>query len=233
MTKTTSLHEQQRLIRVDTEDVALEGNLAIPEGASAVVLFAHGSGSSRTSPRNCYVARGLNEARLATLLVDLLTPEEEKIDLVTGQLRFDIDLLAARLIDVTDWLTRQPETRHLHIGYFGASTGAAAALDAAAARQHVIGAIVSRGGRPDLASELTRVRAPTLLIVGGKDAQVIAVNRLAFETMRCEKDLAIVPGALHLFEEPGALDEVSRLARQWLERYLVQRAEAHPGYDAR
>jgi pimeloyl-ACP methyl ester carboxylesterase len=199
----------------------LEGNLTLPKDAKTIVLFAHGSGSSRHSPRNRYVAQLLNEAKLATLLVDLLTPDEEAIDLRTMQIRFDIDLLAERLIGVTDWLTEHRDTRHLRLGYFGASTGAAAALVATATRPKVVGAVVSRGGRPDLAGPaLEHVRAPTLLIVGGNDLQVIDLNRWAFSQLRCEKQLAIVPNATHLFEEPGALDEVARLAREWFVRYL-------------
>jgi putative phosphoribosyl transferase len=172
----------------------LEGNLSLPEDARGMVLFAHGSGSSRHSPRNCYVAQLPNEAKLATLLVDLLTPEEVAVDLRTTQIRFDIDLLAERLVGVTDWLTEHRDTRHHRIGYFGASTGAAAALVAAAARPKVVGAVVSRGGRPDLAdAALGHVRAPTLLIVGGNDPQVIDLNRWSFAQLRCEKQLVIVP----------------------------------------
>jgi len=220
---------EERLVRVAAGRVTLEGNLSLPEGARGIVLFAHGSGSSRHSSRNRYVARLLNEAKLATLLVDLLTAEEEAVDLRTAHLRFDIGLLAERLVGATDWLTRHPDTRHLRIGYFGASTGAAAALVAAAQRSDAVGAIVSRGGRPDLAGPaLPLVRAPTLLIVGGNDVQVIELNRLAFEQLRCEKQLVIVPGATHLFEEPGALDEVARLARDWFERHLA-RAEPDTG----
>ena len=213
---------EERLVRVAAGPVTLEGNLSLPEGARGIVLFAHGSGSSRHSPRNRYVARLLNEAKLATLLVDLLTAEEEAVDLRTAHLRFDIGLLAERLVGATDWLTRHPDTRHLRIGYFGASTGAAAALVAAAERPDPVGAVVSRGGRPDLAGPaLPHVGAPTLLIVGGNDFQVIELNRAAFEQLRCEKQLVIVPGATHLFEEPGALDEVQRLAREWFERHLA------------
>jgi dienelactone hydrolase len=164
----------------------------------------------------------LNEAKLATLLIDLLTLHEEVIDARTAQLRFDIDLLAERLVDATDWLTQFPDTKDLRIGYFGASTGAAAALAAAAVRPNVVGAVVSRGGRPDLAgAALLHVRAPTLLIVGGDDGQVIELNRAALAQLRCEKQLVMVPGATHLFEEPGALDEVARLARDWFQRYLI------------
>jgi pimeloyl-ACP methyl ester carboxylesterase len=216
------------LVRIPAAGRAtLEGDLNIPEGARGIALFAHGSGSSRHSPRNHYVAQLLNQAQLATLLVDLLTAEEEAIDLRTAQLRFDIGLLAARLAEVTDWLVQYPDTRLLRIGYFGASTGAAAALVAAAERPAAIGAVVSRGGRPDLAGPyLPRVRAPTLLIVGGNDFQVIELNRAAFAQLRCEKELVIVPGATHLFEEPGALDQVAQLAREWFEKHLVQEEAA-------
>jgi dienelactone hydrolase len=203
-------------VRVEAGSVALDGDLRVPAGATAVVLFAHGSGSSRYSPRNRYVASQLNEAGLATLLIDLLTPSEEALDTRTGRLRFDIRLLAERLIAATDWLARQPRTRDLRLGYFGASTGAAAALVAAAVRPRVVGAVVSRGGRPDLAGPaLPRVQAPTLLIVGGADVPVIGLNHQAREQLRAETHLAVVPGATHLFEEPGALEEVARLAREW------------------
>jgi dienelactone hydrolase len=212
----------EKVVRVAAGPVTLEGNLSLPDGGRGVVLFAHGSGSSRLSPRNRHVARLLNEAKLATLLVDLLTPDEETIDVQTAHLRFDIGLLAERLVGATDWLTEQPDTRHLRIGYFGASTGAAAALVAAAVRPEVVGAIVSRGGRPDLAGRaLARVRAPTLLIVGENDEVVLELNRQALVMLRGEKRLTIVPRATHLFEEPGALDEVARLARAWFERYLA------------
>jgi len=212
---------EEQLVRVPAGAVTLEGNLTLPQDSHGIVLFAHGSGSSRHSPRNRYVARVLNEAKLATLLIDLLTPHEEVIDARTAQLRFDIDLLAERLVDATDWLTQFPDTSHLRIGYFGASTGAAAALAAAALRPDVVGAVVSRGGRPDLAgAALIHVRAPTLLIVGENDGQVIELNRAALAQLLCEKQLMIVPGATHLFEEPGALDEVARLARDWFHRHL-------------
>ena len=213
---------EERLVRVAAGPATLEGNLSLPERARRIVLFAHGSGSSRHSPRNRYVAQVLNEAKLATLLVDLLTPDEEAVDLRTAHLRFDIGLLAGRLVGVTDWLTQYPDTRELRIGYFGASTGAAAALVAAAPRPDAVGAIVSRGGRPDLAGPaLARVRAPTLLIVGGNDFEVVELNRRALALLHCEKQLEIVPGATHLFEEPGALEAVARLAREWFERYLT------------
>lgn len=215
----------ERTVRVTAGPVTLEGNLSLPEEARGVVLFAHGSGSSRLSPRNRHVARLLNEGKLATLLIDLLTRDEEAIDLRTGHLRFDIGLLAERLVGATDWLARHPDTRQLRVGYFGASTGAAAALVAAAERPDVVAAIVSRGGRPDLAGPaLAQVEAPTLLIVGGNDIPVIELNRQALAQLRCEKRLVIVPGATHLFEEPGTLDEVARLAREWFERHLAPAA---------
>ena len=218
--------QEERLVRVAAGPVMLDGNLSVPEGARGIVLFAHGSGSSRLSPRNRHVAQLLNQAKLATLLVDLLTSEEEAVDRQTAQLRFDIGLLAERLVGVTDWLTHAPETRQLRIGYFGASTGAGAALVAAAERPEAVGAVVSRGGRPDLAGPaLSRVRAPTLLIVGGNDVQVIALNRAALAQLRCEKHLVIVPGATQLFEEPGALGQVALLARSWFERHLNKKEE--------
>jgi putative phosphoribosyl transferase len=221
---------EERLVQVPAGAVTLEGNLTLPQDSQAVVLFAHGSGSSRHSPRNRYVARMLNEAKLATLLIDLLTPHEEVIDERTAQLRFDIDLLAERLVDTTDWLTQYPDTKYLRIGYFGASTGAAAALVAAAERPDQVHAIVSRGGRPDLAGPaLPRVRAPTLLIVGGNDVQVIELNRLALAQLRSEKQLVIIPGATHLFEEPGALDKVAWLAREWFQRHLIPAAQRAVG----
>ena len=212
----------EQSVRVRAGAVTLDGDLSLPDGARAIVLFAHGSGSSRLSPRNRHVADLLNEAGLATLLVDLLTPEEEVTDARTARLRFDIRLLAERLVEVTDWLRERAETRGLRLGYFGASTGAAAALVAAAMRPEAVGAIVSRGGRPDLTGRaLSLVRAPTLLIVGGEDGVVIELNRQALAELRAEATLVVVPGATHLFEEPGALDEVARLAREWFERHLV------------
>jgi dienelactone hydrolase len=207
--------------------VTLEGNLTLPEGAGGVVLFAHGTGSGRHSPRNRHVARLLNQARLATLLLDLLTAEEEALDEGSADLRFNIGLLATRLIGATDWLAGQEYTRDLKIGYFGASTGAAAALVATAQRPERVKAVVSRGGRPDLAgAALVHVEAPTLLIVGGDDGPVIELNQMALGQLHCEKSLVIIPGATHLFEEPGALDEVARLAREWFERYLTFAAES-------
>jgi dienelactone hydrolase len=221
MNDSVSQTVEERLVQVPAGSVTLEGNLSLPEEARAVVLFAHGSGSGRHSPRNRYVARVLNEAKLATLLIDLLTLDEEVVDARTAQLRFDIELLAERLVGATDWLAQDPDTKQLRIGYFGASTGAAAALVAAAVRSDLVDAVVSRGGRPDLAgAALMHVRAPTLLIVGGNDIQVIQLNREALAQLRCEKQLVIVPGATHLFEERGALDEVARLARDWFQRHL-------------
>jgi putative phosphoribosyl transferase len=206
--------------------LGLSGDLVVPEHAKGIVLFAHGSGSGRHSPRNRYVADVLQRGGLGTLLLDLLTEAEEQVDLESGHLRFDIDLLAKRLLDATDWLQRQPAGRNMSIGYFGASTGAGAALVAAAERPSLIGAIVSRGGRPDLAgSELPRVKAPTLLIVGSEDREVIELNRSAFTTLRCEKKLSIVQGATHLFEEPGTLEEVSILARNWFRQNLKHEAQ--------
>jgi putative phosphoribosyl transferase len=223
MDRSMEVEGDERLVRIAADAVTLEGNLSLPEGAGGIVLFAHGSGSSRHSPRNRYVAALLNQAKLATLLVDLLTSDEETIDMQTAHLRFDIGLLAERLVAVTDWLTEYRDTGHLRIGYFGASTGAAAALVAAAERPAVVSAVVSRGGRPDLAGPtLPHVQAPTLLIVGGNDFPVIELNRAALAQLRCEKQLVIVPGATHLFEEPGALDEVARRAREWFERHLKQ-----------
>jgi dienelactone hydrolase len=222
--------DKERLVQVSAGRVALEGNLSLPDDAQAVVLFAHGSGSSRHSPRNRFVARVLREARLATLLIDLLTADEEALDARTAALRFDIGLLSERLVGATDWLSRDRETRGLSIGYFGASTGAAAALVAAAERPDVVGAVVSRGGRPDLAGPaLPKVRAPTLLIVGGNDVPVIGMNQDALQRLGAsEKELVNVPGATHLFQEPGALEEVARLATDWFTRHLHRLASAHP-----
>ncbi|HEY3197807.1 MAG TPA: dienelactone hydrolase family protein [Nitrospirales bacterium] len=208
-------------MRIDAGAISLEGDLDLPPQAKGMVLFAHGSGSSRHSPRNRYVAQVLQQAGFATLLIDLLTEAEEAIDRQTGHLRFDIALLANRLLGATDWLRDHPPTRHLHLGYFGASTGSAAALSAAAERPELVKAVVSRGGRPDLAAPaLARVRAPTLLIVGAEDEPVIEMNREAM-TRLTEKKLEIIPGATHLFEEPGTLEEVARLACDWFERYLI------------
>lgn len=208
-------------VEIPVEDVCLNGILQIPEDAKGIVLFAHGSGSGRFSERNQYVAHILNKANIATLLFDLLTENEEEVDDVTREYRFNIDLLASRLIVATDWLSQQSMTQNLSVGYFGASTGGGAALQAAAKRKDVVKAVVSRGGRPDLAeANLAFVRAPTLLIVGGNDEVVIEMNKSAMKAMHGVKKLEIVAGATHLFEEPGALDEVAGLAREWFVCYL-------------
>jgi len=212
----------ERQVSLPATGVSLEGTLAVPADARGVVLFAHGSGSSRFSPRNRYVARVLRDAGLATLLVDLLSPGEEEVDLVTRQIRFDIGLLADRLVAGLDWLRHGPATGSLRVGLFGASTGGGAALVAAARRPEAVGGVVSRGGRPDLAGEaLPQVRAPTLLIVGGEDNVVIELNRHAMRHMRAEVQLEIVAGASHLFEEPGTLEQVAALARDWFLRHLA------------
>jgi putative phosphoribosyl transferase len=208
-------------VQIQAGRAVLSGNLHLRKGAGAVVLFAHGSGSSRHSPRNQFVARTLNDAGLGTLLFDLLTQEEEAIDMRTRELRFNIHLLAERLVHATKWVKQQEQTRNLRIGYFGSSTGGAAALVAAADNPQDVGAVVSRGGRPDLADEaLPKVQAPTLLIVGGNDDIVIELNEQARDRMRCEVKLEIVPGATHLFEEPGALEKVARLASDWFVKHL-------------
>ena len=211
--------EQQ--ISVPIGKSSLSGSLIVPRMAKGAVLFAHGSGSSRHSPRNQYVAQSLNTLGLATLLLDLLTPEEARIDEQTYHLRFDIGLLADRLVAATAWLRRSPLTAQLSLGYFGASTGSAAALLAAADYPGIIKAIVSRGGRPDLAgTALTRIQAPTLLIVGEHDSKVLALNQTALEKIHAQRQLKIVPNATHLFEEPGALEQVAQLASEWFQRYL-------------
>ncbi|WP_414754021.1 dienelactone hydrolase family protein [Anabaena sp. CCY 9910] len=221
MDRTLAHQPQEYAVSVSVGEVKLKGNLVIPNGATGIVLFAHGSGSSRYSPRNRYVAEVLQQAGLATLLIDLLTQEEEEIDLRTRHLRFDIGLLASRLVGATDWLTHNPDTQHLKVGYFGASTGGGAALVAAAERPETVQAIVSRGGRPDLApSALPHVKAPTLLIVGGYDLPVIAMNEDALEQLQTSKRLVIIPRASHLFEEPGALTAVAQLASEWFMHYL-------------
>jgi putative phosphoribosyl transferase len=208
---------------VEAGGVGLEGSLAVPGGATAIVVFAHGSGSGRHSPRNRFVADAFNTVGLATLLLDLLTPSEETVDLHTGTLRFDIRRLADRLTGAVDWVGAQPATQALRIGLYGASTGAAAALIAAARRPDIVGAVVSRGGRPDLAGDaLPSVQAPTLLIVGGRDPQVLELNQQASELMRAEHRLAIVPGASHLFEEPGKLAEIAAHARDWFQQHLTR-----------
>lgn len=208
-------------VQIPAGRALLSGNLTIPDDAIALVLFAHGSGSSRHSPRNQFVARTLNRAGLGTLLFDLLTPEEEALDIYTREHRFNIGLLAERLVHATKWIRQQEASRDLRIGYFGSSTGGAAALVAAADLPEDAGAVVSRGGRPDLAGDaLPRVQAPTLLIVGGNDDIVIELNEMARDQMRCEVKLEIIHGATHLFEEPGALEQVSKLASDWFSLYL-------------
>lgn len=221
MARTDLWSDDEHPVAITLGAITLEGSLGFPSGARGVVLFAHGSGSSRHSPRNRFVARVLRDGGLATLLFDLLTAEEEQQDMRSGHLRFDIGLLAERLVGATDWV-RQSGMGDLRVGYFGASTGGGAALVAAAERPKIVHAIVSRGGRPDLAgSALSRVRAPTLLIVGEYDLPVISLNREALAQLTCTKHLAIVPAATHLFEEPGALEEVARLARDWFRRHLA------------
>jgi len=205
------------IVQIPVNGIKLEGSLTIPSQTRGIVLFAHGSGSSRHSPRNSFVAQVLQSAGIGTLLMDLLTRQEDTV----YETRFDIDLLTWRLERATQWLMEQPRIRSLDVGYFGASTGAAAALNAAATFGTAIGAVVSRGGRPDLAmSALPQVQSPTLLIVGGLDDVVIDLNRQAYEQLKTEKHLAVVPGATHLFEEPGTLQEVARLAAQWFKRHL-------------
>jgi dienelactone hydrolase len=208
-------------ITIHDDSSVFHGDISVPDKAKGIVLFAHGSGSSRFSPRNQHVAAILQERKLATLLLDLLTREEDKIDEYTRQFRFDIGLLTRRLVTASDWVVNQDQLKELRIGYFGSSTGAAAAIQAAALRPHSTYAVVSRGGRPDLAEEaLAQLKAPILLIVGGLDYDVVEMNRKSLKEIPAEKRLEIVPGATHLFEERGALDEVARLAANWFERYL-------------
>jgi dienelactone hydrolase len=215
----------QESLAIQAAGVALDADVVVPESALGVVLFAHGSGSGRHSPRNRYVAGELQRARLATVLADLLTPEEEDLDARTGRLRFDTGLLAARVIALTDWVRAHQQTAGLPVGLFGASTGAAAALVAAAERPDPVAAVVSRGGRPDLAGPyLHAVRQPTLLIVGGRDDVVIELNRQALKQLAGATRLEIIPGATHLFEEPGALEQVARLARDWFVDHLRRTA---------
>jgi putative phosphoribosyl transferase len=217
-----------RTLLVSAAGTSLTADLALPAHAHGIVLFAHGSGSSRHSPRNRAVATELQLAGLGTVLVDLLTPEEERLDARTGELRFDVNLLATRLIGLTDWIGQDEATAGLGIGLFGASTGAAAALVAAAARPESVQAIVSRGGRPDLAGEFLRlVRQPTLLVVGENDPSVIQLNRLAMTLLAGPTRLEIVPGASHLFEEPGTLEKVARLAKEWFLAHLTPTPERH------
>ncbi|MDH5512948.1 MAG: dienelactone hydrolase family protein [Gammaproteobacteria bacterium] len=210
-------HKDVQTVGIPMDAAIHQGALAVPSGAKGLVLFAHGSGSGRLSPRNSYVAGVLRESSMATLLFDLLTEEEDRI----YENRFDIDLLTWRLLVATAWVKQQAETQRLAIGYFGASTGAAAALKASAARGPEVSAVVSRGGRPDLAlDDLPHVQAPTLLIVGGNDDQVIDLNRRAYRALGCEKELKIIPGATHLFEESGTLEQVAEAAAHWFGRYL-------------
>jgi putative phosphoribosyl transferase len=214
-------------VQIQAGRTVFSGNLIIPQNAAALVLFAHGSGSSRHSPRNQFVARTLNDAGLGTLLFDLLTPDEEAIDMRTREHRFNIGLLAERLLHATRWVKQQKQTRDLRVGYFGSSTGGGAALVAAAELPRDVRTVVSRGGRPDLAGDaLPKVQAPTLLIVGGNDDIVIELNEMARDQMRCEVKLEIVPGATHLFEEPGALERVANLASDWFVNH-IGRASQH------
>ncbi|HZJ36905.1 MAG TPA: dienelactone hydrolase family protein [Gillisia sp.] len=209
--------ENKKTVEIQIEDVTLQGNLAIPENATAIVIFSHGSGSSRLSPRNNYVAEVLQQEGLATLLSDLLTEKEDRI----YENRFNIDLLTERLIAITKWVKENPETKGLNLGYFGASTGAASALVAAAYFGNEIKVVVSRGGRPDLGmQDIQKVKAPTLLIVGGYDDLVIQLNQKAFEKLQCERKLEIVPEASHLFEEPGKLNVVARLSADWFSKWI-------------
>ena len=222
MDRTAGPGAEEHSVQVSAGLITLEGNLGVPDGARGIVLFAHGSGSGRHSPRNRLVAGVLNHGGLATLLLDLLTPLEEAVDRDTGLLRFDVDLLAERLVAATDWLAAEPRSAGLTVGYFGAGVGAAAALLAATERPDSIGAVVSRGGRPDLADRiLPLVEAPTLLIVGGEDAPVVDLNRRVMARLGAAYLLEIVPGAGHLFEEPGTLEQVAGLALAWFEQFLT------------
>ena len=210
-----------RAVRIPAGSVSLEGDLSMPVNAVALVLFAHGSGSSRRSPRNQFVAERFRRAGLGTLLFDLLTPEEATFDADRARLRFNIGLLTQRLVCAAHWVAGEDEARQLRLGFFGASTGGAAALVAAADMGRIVGAVVSRGGRPDLAGNaLRRVKSPTLLIVGERDEEVLELNQEAFDMLDCEKELCVIPGAAHLFEEPGALEEVSRAAADWFGQHL-------------
>jgi len=221
MSVSSSQKEMAKLVHLRVDSAVIEGDLYIPEGAKGIVLFAHGAGSSRNSPRNNFVAEELRKGGLATLLIDLLTPEEKEIDVRTRRIRFDIDRLGQRVVGASDWLTEQPETRELDQGIFGSSTGAAGALIAAAERPDVVKAVVSRGGRVDMAEAvLDKVRASTLFIVGGRDIQVLQLNRQALSRLNTEKQLEVVAGAGHLFEEPGALEKVAQLTRRWFQHQL-------------
>lgn len=221
MSTTSQAARLRGAVRIPVGSVHLDGECLVPAEASGLVMFAHGSGSSRHSPRNQFVARALREAGLGTLLFDLLTRDEELADTPSGQWRFDIRLLAERLVTVTRWIAAEPATGSMGLGYFGASTGGAAALVAAAELGLRVGAVVSRGGRPDLAgAALARVESPTLLIVGGHDEVVLRLNQDALRSLHCRKQLSVVPGATHLFEEPGALEAVARLAADWFREFL-------------
>ena len=221
MDRFTKSEKDSTFVDIQLGLLRLEGNLSIPKNSIGIVLFAHGSGSGRTSPRNRFVARELNKKRIATLLFDLLTREEEEVDVQTAHLRFDIPLLSQRLVQTTDWLLKSFKDANLNVGYFGASTGAAAALVAAAERPDIVKAVVSRGGRPDLAGpSLDSVKCPTLLLVGGYDDVVIDLNKQAMSQMKSEKKLIIIPEATHLFEEPGKLEEVAQHASNWFMKYL-------------
>lgn len=221
MGRSTKSEKDPTFVEIHLGSVKLEGNLSVPEDSVGIVLFAHGSGSGRLSTRNRFVARELNQKGIATLLFDLLTREEEEVDLQTAHLRFDISLLSQRLVDTTDWLLKNPKVSNLNMGYFGASTGAAAAIVAAAERPSTVKAVVSRGGRPDLAGpSLGSVRCPTLLLVGGYDDVVIDLNKEAMAQMKSTKKLIIIPEATHLFEEPGKLEEVAQHASNWFLQYL-------------
>ncbi|HVX40303.1 MAG TPA: alpha/beta family hydrolase [Gemmatimonadaceae bacterium] len=222
----------ERTVSLTADGVSLEGTLGIPEHALGIVLFAHGSGSSRFSPRNRYVARVLRDAGLATLLLDLLSPAEERVDDITRELRFDIQMLGRRLVAAIDWLADNDDTANLAVGLFGASTGGGAALVAAAERPTRVRAVVSRGGRPDLAGDaLPNVEAPTLLVVGGRDEVVIDLNERARDHMRATVRLDIVPGATHLFEEPGTLESVAERARDWFVRHLPASTREMNGHE--
>lgn len=222
--KNTTKIKEESYVEILIDSIILEGNLVVPNNAKGIVVFAHGSGSSRFSPRNQYVANVLQKERFATLLMDLLTKEEEMIDMQTAHLRFNIEFLAERLISATNWLKKNAKTKNLAVGYFGASTGAGAALVAAAKHQNIVCAVVSRGGRPDLAIKyLSKVKAPTLLIVGGYDKAVIEMNKKALELLPRVKKLEIIPNASHLFEEHGKLEEAAKLAAEWFKHYLRSR----------
>lgn len=214
--------ESGELVQVSVDSAFVEANLAIPEGACGIVVFAHGTGSSRNSPRNNFLAQKLRDGGLATLLIDLLTPEEKQVDRRTRRIRFDIGRLAGRVVSAMDWVIEQEDTKGLNVGLFGSSTGAAAALIAAARRPDVAQVVVSRGGRVDMAEGvLGQVRAPTMLIVGERDSQVLDLNRQVLARLDTEKRLQVISGAGHLFEEPGALDEVANVASEWLQQHLA------------